>query len=317
MAKVEELMNLTRTMLALHSIYKGKALVFEEDLEEEGILKQAFGFFKLNGKSKSDLILPRHVFEAVNAAVFTLIEKAEMVKARGVPTKRSVVLDGRPGTGKTLAMTVAAGLSVKHGMTFVLLRNVGLLKQAIDLIQFYGYTPAIIAAEDIDRVTNCRDEQANAILNAIDGVDSKSMDIRFLFTTNDRANIIETFQRSGRTDMFITLPIPDAECASKLLQRYADDTFVLSSSEFLKIGALLAEAESLPSNIAEVAQRAKLYAISQDKDNIDFQLMQDLALNVIEEKRAGQPKVIQPKGAFEILAGRVEKLALKARVEVQ
>lgn len=287
--KVGKFAQAIRDFLTTDSIYRGKAIVFEGTGDEGIEMGAGFPFFALNGKRKEDLLLPRAIARKVNATVFAPIECPERLRARGLPPKLSVVIAGKPGTGKSLALNIAAHLAVQQGMTYILLRSVENLRQAIQIVNYYGYGPCVIAAEDIDRVTSERDEEANALLNAIDGVDSKNLDVRFLFTTNDQSKIIDTFRRSGRTDETIVLPVPDAETAAKLMKQYADGYFVVSDDEYLRIGELLSQAETLPANIAEVCQRAKRYSVAEGSDIVDAQLLLDIAEALVIEKQSNNP----------------------------
>ena len=310
--KVQTLANLVRAKVKEFSLYRGKALIFEPAEDEEtnklSLYTKPPGFFKLNGLGKEDLILPRSVFRDVNAAVFSLIEDhAEYVK-RGKPTRRSIVLNGDPGTGKTLTMAIAAGLCVKQQRTFMLLKDANFLEEAIKLANNYNMSPALISVEDIDRRMHVRDDDANRLLNAIDGVDSKNLDIFFLLTTNHADQLIDTFKRAGRSDMIITLPTPDAEAAGRLLRKGADNTFMLTDQEYLEVGRILSDALELPANIVEVCNRAVYYQIAEKTKVVDFEMLKDIALAVTAEKRQMLKKEGPKIGALESLMMKVDQV---------
>lgn len=320
---VTKLMELTRKIAATESIYKGKALVIDttEETDDDGsrtghktIVQKDPSFFKLQGFCKDDLVLPKATADAVKTAVFSAIEDAAAIAADGLPTKRTIVLDGAPGTGKTLTMTIAAELCSKMGRTFINLKSIDHLEDCIKMADRYGWGPAMFGIEDIDRRMFERDDETNRLLNAIDGVDSKKLDILFLMTTNHKEKLIETFQRAGRSDWIITLPVPDQIAAAELLKRYATEHFDLTEDDYMAVGKVLADANTLPSNIAEVARRSRYYRIAEKSDKIGVELLESVAIQVIDEKRMGKPQAIKPEGTIEEIARRVDGMAKKMEV---
>jgi len=88
--------------------------------------------------------------------------------------------------------------------------------------------PATIILEDVDLVAEERSRQgtgANAILfellNQMDGLGDDA-DVLFVLTTN-RPELLEPAlaSRPGRIDQAIEVPLPDAECRSRLLDLYS------------------------------------------------------------------------------------------------
>ncbi len=311
---VTTLMDEARRIVAEESIYKGKALIIEPKVDPNfddkrvSVLLEPPQFFKLNGIDKKDLVLPEATFRQVNTAVFSMIEDNDLIAADGLPTKRTIVLNGKPGTGKTLTMTIGAKLCVVTGRTFILLKDIEYLEDTIKIASIYNMCPALIAAEDIDRRMETRDDQANKLLNAIDGVDSKNLDIQFLLTTNHKEKLIETFQRAGRSDWIIDLPVPDAYASAELLRRYSTDDFKVNAEEYMAIGKILAEAGTLPANIAEVARRARYYKIAERSKKIDASMLKVVALQVIEEKRIHTEERAVQTGALERIEETVKQV---------
>ena len=307
---VEELAQLTRVKVLTQSIYRGKALSLEIKDGQFGDEVAEPQFFALNGLGKKDLILPEATSRAVNAGLFTIIEKNEEVRRRGIPRKRCMVLAGPPGTGKTLAMAISAHLCTQHGRTFIYMKDVNKLSKCIEFVSFYGYGPALIAAEDIDRMMSERDKDANEILNAIDGVDTKNLDVLFVLTTNFRENLLDVFERAGRSDWILDLPFPDEDAALRLIEKYLGVCHSMTKCEMTAAAKLLAEAKMIPANIRECCDRSKLFAIADDNDWVTAGDLRFSALSVIEEKKGG--KKVQP-----VQMGLVEKIAQKVGVEVE
>src|SRR6202000_3403134 len=104
-----------------------------------------------------------------------------------------------------------------------------------DCVRFaHNYQPAIVFCEDIDRETDgSRDEELDAILNTIDGVDSKNTEIMLVLTTNEVQNIHPAMLRPGRLDALLTLDYPDSEAVGRLIRHYSGD--LLPEGEGLRL----------------------------------------------------------------------------------
>lgn len=266
---VKALCEMTRQYVLENSIYRGQPLRLEW-LEEEPTMftsgESGFDtprFMAPTGMTKSDLVLPVVTYEEIDATIFSLIEHSDRARRMGVPTKRLVLAAGPYGTGKTLTATITAELCRQHGRTFLYLRDVRHLADAIYFAQ--QYAPACVFAEDIDTVTD--PEQVDLISNTIDGVDTKSLDVLFILTTNHVNAIPKKFLRSGRSDMIVKYTPPDAEAAARLILKYGASTLDKSFTELdaLDIGTDLARSEMIPASIREVVERAKLFASAKDR----------------------------------------------------
>lgn len=268
----KELAEKTREYLKTGSIYKGKPVRLEWKENAPTMFTDGESgfdtprFMPPSGYGKDDLILPRATFEEVNATIFSLIEKADMARRMGVPTKRLILAAGPYGTGKTLTATVTAELCRKHGRTFLYLREVEHLADAIYFAQ--QYAPACVFAEDIDRVKS--PDMIDKISNTIDGIDTKNIDVLFILTTNHVDQIPKKFLRSGRSDMIIKYTPPDMEAAARLIMKYGGSTLApeFSFDDALKIAEPLAAAEMIPASIREVVERSKLFALAYDRSEI-------------------------------------------------
>lgn len=299
---VKELCEKTRKYVAGHSIYRGQALRLEWlETAPTAFTKGESGFdtprfMAPTGLMKSDLVLPQVTYEEINATVFSLIENSERARRMGVPTKRLVLAAGPYGTGKTLTATITAELCRKHGRTFLYLRDVRHLADAIYFAQ--QYAPACVFAEDIDIVTDAED--VDLISNTIDGVDTKQLDVLFILTTNHVNAIPKKFLRSGRSDMIIKYTPPDYEAAAKLIMKYGSDTInhdLFTFEDALEIGADLASVEMIPASIREVVERAKLFALAYDRTMITRVDLERAAHGVKEQcelQAEKRPEVLPP-----------------------
>ena len=216
----------------------------------------------LNGVRDSDLILNETVQFALESNVYALIEHTRECKAAKIPLRHGMLLAGTYGTGKTLTAKVIAQKCVTHGWTFVYLEHVKDLAHGLRVAEMFA--PAVLFAEDIDSVVGAdRDEDLNAILNVLDGIDTKSKAIVTVLTTNKLETIHRSFLRAGRIDTIVQYELPDAATAWRFVKLYARDgagnPILDADVDPQAVGA--AFAGLLPAFIAEAVQKAKRYAM--------------------------------------------------------
>lgn len=261
-AMFEEIVALTRKLARKHSIYRGHAVRMhfpDPEKSEKWTLGTAPKFMDLSHIRVDELILPRDSERLVRTTLLTPIRKTEISKKHGVPIKRGVLLEGPYGVGKTMTADVVAKTCAENGWTFIYLDNV---KQLGDAILFARqYQPAVIFAEDIDRVvTGARSEEMDKILNTMDGIDTKHDDIMVVLTTNHVENIHPAALRPGRLDVVISLRAPDAEAAERLVRLYARGRLA-DSEDLTEVRRLLAG--QIPATIRETVERSKLAGIER------------------------------------------------------
>lgn len=170
--------------------------------------------------------------------------------------KRGVLLAGVYGTGKTLTAKVASKFCAEAGITFLYIHKANELPHAIRFAKLYCDPAVVIFCEDIDSVTSGkRNVELNDILNTVDGVDTKGMNLITLLTTNHLETITRAMLRPGRLDAVITIPPPDKVAVQKLLRIYGKGV-IPPNADLTAVGEELDG--SIPAIIAEVVKRAKL-----------------------------------------------------------
>lgn len=255
---IEELAALTRRLVREQSIYRGKAIRVRVDSDGDVNLGAPPAFIDIS--NQDPLILPDMVAAAVEANLFTPVRHAEICKEAGIPLKRGVILAGPPGTGKTLTSAKLAQECVKAGWTFILVPKCASLSAVMLFAQ--RYSPAVVFAEDIDQITSGdRDEGLNELLNTLDGVNTKSAEVMVVFTTNNLDRIERTVVRAGRVDAIIEFPAPDIATIQRFMRHYGCGLVDASDSELLKAAEILEG--TIPANVRECVERAKLYAITR------------------------------------------------------
>lgn len=266
---VNEIIAATKEYLRQNSIYRGKnvRLLWKRQVSFFGD-QSGFDFpvfLPSTLLTPSDLILPESIYAEVRAGLFSLITNAAKARSMGVPTKRLTILAGEFGTGKTMTAAIVGELCREVNRTFIYLNDVKYLAEAIRFSQ--QYAPALIFAEDIDTVTE--DEDIDKLSNTVDGVDTKNLDVIVVLTTNHLETIPKKFLRPGRSDLIIEFMPPDAKAAGRLVLKYAGNTLdpAFTDADALTLGQDLAGL--IPASIREVVERAKLFAISDNRSKIN------------------------------------------------
>lgn len=266
--RVKDLAQDVRDYLKKNSIYKGKAIRLNTNEEGEFNYDLAPSFMDTSQVKPKELVFSDTVMEQVQTNIFTPIEKTAECREYGIPLKRGILLESTYGTGKTMTANVTAHKAEQNGWTFIYIDRVTALSNAILFAR--DYAPAILFAEDIDRVMSGeRDIDTDDILNIIDGVDSKHSEIITILTTNDVNAIEKAMLRPGRLDAVISITPPDAKAAEKLIRMYGRG-LIDSKENITESGKELSG--QIPAVIREVVERSKLYAIGRTKPGEKLQL---------------------------------------------
>lgn len=290
--EVAELARMTRDIVKEESIYRGKAIKVsfpELDPEDFDPTSHQPKFIDTRNVSADELVFSKDVALLVKDSLFTPIEKTEQCRKYRIPLKRGILLEGPYGTGKTLTAYVAAKKAVDNGWTFIYLNSVRELKRAIYFGQQYG--PAVIFAEDIDQVLRGnRDDEMNAILNTIDGVDTKGSELIVVLTTNHVENINPAMLRPGRLDAVVPVRPPDGEAVGRLIKLYARG-LVPETEDLSAAGKILNG--HIPAVIREVVERSKLSAVGRLEPGEELKLCGDDLVSAAKSMMA-QVELINP-----------------------
>lgn len=261
---IQELINATRVYLKDHSIYQGKPMRLPVDSSGHVESDVAPIFIDLSKVSEDGLVLTKLNYDLISQTVWTPIRATAQARKHNISLKRGALLWGEFGTGKTLSALVTAKIAEENGWTFIMLDDPKGLVQALEMAKLYQ--PAVVFAEDIDRVVvRDRDDNANDILNTIDGALAKGAEVMTILTTNHIDKINQGMLRPGRLDALIHVTKPDAEAAVRLVRLYAGD--LLDRAEPLTaLGQHLSG--YIPAIIAEVVNRSKLGMIARNESRI-------------------------------------------------
>jgi transitional endoplasmic reticulum ATPase len=220
-------------------------------------------FLDVSDISESDVLFSDDIKHQIDVNVLVPMKQTAKCRKLKIPLKRGILLEGPYGTGKSLTARMAAKVAQDNGWTFVLLDKVQGLRTALEFAN--RYSPAVVFAEDIDRIATLRDENANDLINTIDGVVSKRAEIMTILTTNFAENLNPVILRPGRLDAVISLRAPDAKTVERLVRHYAGS--LLTPTEDLTNSGLEL-AGQIPASIRECVERAKLGMIGRREQTL-------------------------------------------------
>jgi AAA+ superfamily predicted ATPase len=288
---VMDIVTVARKILRQQSIYKGKAIQVNPNEENNFQITSDNAPTFLGGIPEmniDDLILNAGEADQIRTNLWAPIEKTENCRKHKVPLKRGVLLEGRYGIGKTMTARATAKKCVENGWTFIMLSDVRGLKAALEFAR--RYQPAVVFAEDIDRVIAERDDRGNDLINTIDGVVNSRDEVITVLTTNFVEKLDRSMLRPGRLDSVIRIKTPDAVSCERLIRTYARDT--LPEDESVEEACTrLSQTNAIPATVREVVERAKLAMLADGRDTINAKDLEISANSMAEHMELMQETV--------------------------
>lgn len=251
-AKINAFFEQIEAELHAHSIYRGRAIDAAEDPS----------FLDLSGIDPDQVIYNADTQRKLEANLWTPLAHADVLRELGLPIKRSVLLEGTFGTGKTLAAFVTAMKCGEYGWTFIYCRPGDNLREAMATARLY--TPAMVFYEDIDRLSDPDDPRAmTVLLDIFDGMQSKAAEVVAIATTNHRDRIHKGMLRpGGRLDAVITIEPCDRLGAERLMRAVVDDG-LLAGVDVPAVAEVMAG--MTPAFARETCERAVRYAVAREQ----------------------------------------------------
>jgi len=248
-ASIQGLFEVIEDELQVRSIYRGKAIT-------GGINPE---FVDLATVNPDHVVYSQEVLAQLETSVFSGLRYPEAMRENEVPEKRSVLLTGQYGTGKTLALMLIGQEAVANGVTFILVRP-GKDDPFECMKTAQLYAPAVVAIEDVDTFSGTTTDRnvMSELLDAFDGIQAKGKPILNVVTTNHPEKITKGMLRPGRLDALIEVGPLDLPAVTKLVTVLANGTLdqdVDFEQVFEKMDGYL------PAFIAESMARAKRASI--------------------------------------------------------
>jgi len=175
---------------------------------------------------KEDFVIDELVFDTLRRNVIDLHKRRALLRKRGVPLRRGVLLYGPPGTGKTYACRYVCGELTEATRIVVAGTALNKVSQIFDLAR--TYQPSIIILEDVDLVFAARDINlySSALGDLLDHMDGLRPfeEIGIIMTTNSIERMEAAIRdRPGRISQCIYFGSPEEELRVKYIAQYAKD----------------------------------------------------------------------------------------------
>lgn len=272
--EVEGIFNAIEVELKDNSIYRGKAF--------DGA--QVPNFIDLD-IDRNLLAFPLETLVQLDAKVYGPIRHAKALAAVGVSGKKSILLKGPFGTGKTSTGMIAGQESIAAGRTFIYARpGKDDMEAAFKTGRMYG--PATIFCEDVDTEVETTDQGGiSRLLDLFDGLGSKGdVDVIAILTTNYPENIVKGMVRPGRLDSIVHLGNPDAAAIEKIVKNILPADLLQSvkwepvvesmqgNPDLEDIDGNRVDTTYLPAYVAQAAKDAVSYSVARNNGENDHPL---------------------------------------------
>jgi hypothetical protein len=206
--ELEGLFDAVQAELEANSIYRGHALCGANTLE----------FLDLSKFDPTKIQFSDRVTDVLETALLGAIRHSDAMLAEGIPLKRTFLLCGPYGTGKSSVGMIAAQEAEKHGWTF-LMGKTGRDSITEVLRTAKLYQRAVVFVEDIDTQADTTDKDAVAeLLETFDGITAKDSQIMLVMTTNHKDRIHAGMLRPGRVDYVVEIGELDRNGTERLIR---------------------------------------------------------------------------------------------------
>ena len=144
----------------------------------------------------------------------------EWKKFRAAKIRRNILLQGKPGCGKsTLCLHAASILSRRTAVVTSKVFEECTLSEWRNLLDLLR--PEMLILDDIDRVG------PNVLGTKLEAIEEKNCDIPFImFTSNDMEQLPQAFRRPGRIDQILVVDEPSQTARRQMLERFAEQLHV-------------------------------------------------------------------------------------------
>lgn len=292
--KNEKLVNLvclrTQEFLRLNSIYKAKSFKVNLEFLIKGGNPVDPEFMNVSQIDEETVILSERNLNEYSGIFLRLRDSAACIR-EGISLKHGCVLAGQYGTGKTLLAKLTAKIANDNGWTFIYIEDSSQTKEALRLAEIYA--PAVVFAEDIDRVVTDRSKDSvNAILNTLDGIDTKDKAIITVFTTNHLENINATMMRAGRIDTCIIMDPLNEKTALRFISQFCKtkDGVSLLNPDSNYISAAEALSGIVPAFANDIIQKAKEYRLNRQATFVEPEMIVSAAETSRKHQELAKPK---------------------------
>jgi len=184
-------------------------------------------FIKPDSTTMDDIILADEIKRRIKSGTIDMLSNIDTYKKNGISIKRGILMEGSPGTGKTL---VAKALCNQIDSTFIWVTADDVAFPE-DISSIYNMarelSPTIVLFEDIDYIGKKRaneggsyDKITGELLNQMDGVDSNEGIITLASSNYPKTLDKALRNRPGRFDIRVRFEFPNSDLRKKMLDRF-------------------------------------------------------------------------------------------------
>ena len=262
-----------------------------------------------NGEKKwtfDDIVLNPEVEREVKKTIEVLKNNERIMKIGSKPTK-GIIMEGRPGTGKTtIAKIIASELDCKFisrtGSSFAEVYVGSGAKNVRDMFNeiegktciFIDECESLFGKRGDSKENKEREATLNEFLAGMSGFDDKP-DVFFIAATNRLDMIDEAVLRGGRFEKSITIDYPDLEGIGKVFKLYLDRMETQGEIDFIELADRLGITS--PANVEYICNEAGLYCVlEKDKDFIEQEDVVVVIDRYLHKNEGKEEKVNRPIG---------------------
>lgn len=282
-SEVEKFFDAVQAQLENNSIYRGRAVTAAE-------IPTFFDPYTIRA---DQIVYTDSVLRQMSANVWTSIRNAQRLREKGRPLKRTVLLEGPYGSGKTLSLLRTAQIATENGWTFISVRSDDDPLTALQTAKMYA--PSVVAIEDFDLLAADKDrDEIDQVLDALDSATTKGQEVIALLTTNFAEEIDMGMLRPGRIDHIITFGALEDADYLKLLRAVIPAAQLAADINYESVASSFSGL--YPAFAVEALQKTILY--SMDRAAAD-----------------GQPEVITAEDIAAAVEGVRNQLAFMERAD--
>ena len=259
-----------------------RVAIGEYNQYKNSVFDQGGKFIDLPQVTFDDIFLDKVIRDVVQTNIIDYIDekKVALKKQNGIPTRRGIIFEGKPGTGKTFLSRVLANTL---NVTFMIVTNLSSLHELKSIFKFVEqFDRVILLFEDIDIYVKHRDLGSKLLptmLNSLDGIETITNHLVVLCTTNNVEEFDDALKnRPGRFDLILSFDVPSKTLKRTMLKGFCKEKDTMDV-DFEKIIAKV-PVKYTGAHLRELYISACVLAI--EEDSVDGEGIVILTTNIFE-----------------------------------